>query len=118
VKSANGSRLDKANSQMTIQKYGRFFAVYDDKAALLCVYVYKKGALEVVRRLNSHCGSEQKALVGDSDRPRCIGPAGEVTEAEIHSQRAFHGVSEEPRCARICSRVSWFLLVLGKSSIR
>ena len=37
---------------MAIEKYGsRFWAVYDENRNLVCVTVYKKGALEVVRRL-------------------------------------------------------------------
>lgn len=39
---------------MTIEKYGqRFWAVYDADGTLICVTVYKKGAKEVVRRLES-----------------------------------------------------------------
>jgi hypothetical protein len=36
---------------MRITPYGRYWAVYDDAGVLVCVCVYKKGALEVVRRL-------------------------------------------------------------------
>lgn len=37
----------------TIQKYGksRFWAVIDAAEELVCITVYKRGALEVVRRL-------------------------------------------------------------------
>lgn len=35
---------------MKIKKWGRFFAVFDENDALVCVTVYKKGAAEVVRR--------------------------------------------------------------------
>jgi hypothetical protein len=38
---------------MTIQKYGRFWAVYAGDGALICVCVYKKGAREVLRRLQN-----------------------------------------------------------------
>jgi hypothetical protein len=38
---------------MTIRKYGRFWAVYAGDGALICVCVYKKGALEVLRRLQN-----------------------------------------------------------------
>lgn len=34
-----------------ILRRGRFWAVKDPKGSLVCVAVYKKGALEVVRRL-------------------------------------------------------------------
>jgi len=36
---------------MRIERYGRYWAVYDSANALVCVTVYRKGALEVVRRL-------------------------------------------------------------------
>lgn len=37
---------------MYIRKYGgRYWAVYDEEGTLVCVTVYKKGALEVLRRL-------------------------------------------------------------------
>jgi hypothetical protein len=37
---------------MTIEKYGyRNWAVYDDSGYLICVTVYKKGAIEVLNRL-------------------------------------------------------------------
>ena len=35
---------------MSIRKYGRYWAVYDG-ATLVCVCLYKKGAAEVLRRL-------------------------------------------------------------------
>jgi len=38
---------------MTIKRYkmSRFWAVYDEADALICLCVYRKGADEVVRRL-------------------------------------------------------------------
>lgn len=36
---------------MTITKWGRFWAVTDAAGVLVCLCVYKRGALEVVRRL-------------------------------------------------------------------
>ena len=36
---------------MSIRKYGRCWAVYDDAGELVCVCVYRKGAAEVLRRL-------------------------------------------------------------------
>jgi hypothetical protein len=38
---------------MRITKYGRFWALYDVDGTLICVTVYKKGAQEVVRRLQA-----------------------------------------------------------------
>lgn len=37
---------------MTIEPYARFWAVYDGKNELVCLCVYRKGALEVVDRLS------------------------------------------------------------------
>ena len=37
---------------MSIQRYGRYWAVYDQSDTLVCVTVYRKGAQEVVRRLS------------------------------------------------------------------
>ena len=39
---------------MTITRYkeGRFWALHDAAGRLVCVCVYKKGAIEVVRRLS------------------------------------------------------------------
>jgi hypothetical protein len=37
---------------MKIEKYGRFWAVYDANGILICLTVYKKGAKEVIRRLS------------------------------------------------------------------
>ena len=36
---------------MSIMKHGRYWAVHDAEGALVCIAVYKKGALEVARRL-------------------------------------------------------------------
>ena len=36
---------------MRLTRYGRFWAVYDRAGVLVCVCVYRKGALEVIRRL-------------------------------------------------------------------
>lgn len=37
---------------MTIQQYGRYWAVYDANV-LVCLCVYKKGAKEVLKRLTT-----------------------------------------------------------------
>ena len=51
---------------MTIKKYGsRFWAVWDG-STLVCVALYKKGALEVVRRLES---IKREEVHTDEDRP-------------------------------------------------
>jgi hypothetical protein len=36
---------------MSIRKYGRYWALYDDAGELVWVCLYKKGAAEVLRRL-------------------------------------------------------------------
>jgi hypothetical protein len=36
---------------MMIKRYGRYWAVYDERGTLVCICLYKKGATEVVRRL-------------------------------------------------------------------
>ena len=38
---------------MSIRKYGRSWAVIDADGTLVCLCVYRKGALEVVRRLHA-----------------------------------------------------------------
>ena len=46
---------------MQIKKYGRYFAVFDAQDALVCLCVYRKGAREVVSRLEkSNHESETK----------------------------------------------------------
>ena len=40
---------------MSIRKYGRYWAVYGAAGELVCVCLYKKGAEEVVRRLQARC---------------------------------------------------------------
>ena len=44
---------------MTITRYGRYFAVYDDEQVLVCPCVYRKGAREVVRRMTG--GTDEPA---------------------------------------------------------
>jgi len=36
-----------------VQRQGRFWAVFDSAETLICLTVYKRGALEVVRRLSA-----------------------------------------------------------------
>jgi hypothetical protein len=43
-------RTTTAQDGWTLRKYGRFWAVYDH-GSLVVVTVYRKGALEVMRRL-------------------------------------------------------------------
>ena len=47
---------------MKIKKYGRHFAVLDAHDALVCLCVYRKGAREVVRRLEKSNVASKKLL--------------------------------------------------------
>ncbi|MBM4308360.1 MAG: hypothetical protein FJ123_16650 [Deltaproteobacteria bacterium] len=50
-------------STMEIVKWDRYFALYD-QGELVCITVYKKGALEVSRRIE-----ELKSLIEEAQRP-------------------------------------------------
>jgi hypothetical protein len=43
----------KGDASMTITKHGRFFALHDTGGELIAITVYKKGAQEIIRRLNA-----------------------------------------------------------------
>jgi hypothetical protein len=47
---------------MGIERYGntRYWAVYASDGALICITVYRKGAAEVVRRLQQALGALQQ----------------------------------------------------------
>lgn len=47
---------------MKIEKYGRYFAVVDAQNALVCLCVYRKGAREVVRRLEKSNAASKQSL--------------------------------------------------------
>jgi hypothetical protein len=49
---------------LTLQKYGRFWAIYEQHT-LVVVTVYKKGALEVMKRLASHQSPTTREEVSD-----------------------------------------------------
>ena len=44
---------------MTIRKCRRYWAVIDADGTLVCLCVYKRGALEVVRRLTGQARGQQ-----------------------------------------------------------
>jgi len=44
---------------MTIKRYGRYWAVIDTDNTLVCLCVYRKGAEEVVRRLQALDDAQQ-----------------------------------------------------------
>ncbi len=41
---------------MEIRKRGRYWAVLDEEGKLICLAVYKKGGMEVIRRLTERGG--------------------------------------------------------------
>lgn len=54
---------------MTIQRDGRHWAVYDDRDELVCLTVYRKGAVEVTRRLSNFTeGPGDEPGPSDSER--------------------------------------------------
>ncbi len=52
MKNRQRSPLDEHTGTLRLQKYGQFWAVYDLDDTLVVVTVYKKGALEVIRRFD------------------------------------------------------------------
>ena len=44
---------------MTIERYGRYWKVIDAEGVLLCMIAYKRGVLEVVRRLKTLDDAQQ-----------------------------------------------------------
>ena len=52
----------------SLHRYGRFWAVYDQNA-LVVVTVYRRGALEVIRRLTALHGRPQADQHGGNDDP-------------------------------------------------
>ena len=38
---------------MKIRKRGKFWAVFDDNGRLICLAIYRKGALEVIKKLTT-----------------------------------------------------------------
>jgi hypothetical protein len=44
---------------MTITRHNRFWKVLDTDGTLICLTVYRKGAEEVVRRLQAHTAAPQ-----------------------------------------------------------
>ena len=77
---------------MTITKHGRFFALCDAEGELIAITVYKKGALEIIRRLNAG------AAVAASSESNPEGPHGnrlanggkfETGEARVKAHRGL-----------------------------
>ncbi len=52
MKNRQRSPLDEHPGTFRLRKYGHFWAVYDLDDTLVVVTVYKKGAQEVIRRLD------------------------------------------------------------------
>ncbi len=53
MKNLQGSPLDEHPGTLRLQKYGHFWAVYDLADTLVVVTVYKKGAMEVIKRFEA-----------------------------------------------------------------
>jgi hypothetical protein len=53
---------------LSLQKYGRFWAVYD-QSTLVVVTVYRRGAVEVIRRLTALHVHTQADQYGGNDDP-------------------------------------------------
>ena len=43
---------------MEVRKRGKFWAMYDDKGKMVCLAIYRKGALEIIRRLKDERGKD------------------------------------------------------------
>ncbi len=70
---------------MRYEKYGfRNWAVYDDSNELICITVYKKGALEVIRRLNSLDGNSTVAKVSSYETKQLLK---EIKAASVKIQK-------------------------------
>lgn len=50
---ASGATQTPSVGGYVVQRRGRYWAVLDAAEGLVCVTVYKRGALEVIRRLGS-----------------------------------------------------------------
>jgi hypothetical protein len=66
-------------NRFTISKHGhsRFWAVRDEAGELVCICVYKRGALEVARRLNGEGDCLQEKAVDYARDPTRAQPEGE-----------------------------------------
>ena len=47
---------------MSLSRYGRHWAVYDQSGALVCLCVYKKGAHEVIRRMEASAAAIREVV--------------------------------------------------------
>ncbi len=73
----------------TVTKHGpsRFWAVHDPAGELVCVCVYKRGAVEVIRRLES--APPSPLLLHESAPPRTGETAAQIPMETLgHSSRA------------------------------
>jgi hypothetical protein len=55
---------------MSLSKYGRYWALYDNTDELVCVCLYKKGAAEVLRRLQRPTPPAPPAKIRDKHQTR------------------------------------------------
>jgi hypothetical protein len=62
--SESGGAIGRHESNYTIERRGRFWALLDNRT-LVCLTVYRRGAVEVMRRLESK-GGETSGLCSET----------------------------------------------------
>ena len=70
--------------------YSRFWAIWDDQD-LVAVVVYKKGAAELLRRLQAHAPPPASAGAAMPAAPAATVRAGERQRAAQHARRLTQG---------------------------
>jgi hypothetical protein len=72
---------------MTITRHNRFWKVLDEGGTLICLTVYRKGAEEVVRRLQAHPAAPQ-SLPWTGSRDDTAPPPRPETEQQFFPEQA------------------------------
>ncbi len=86
---------------MTIEKYGRYFAVREHDGTLVCLTVYKRGAEEVVRRL-SRRRSAKKRMERRQGRTDFHTGRQRPAKAAVPAALPRRSQKEAPRCPTCC----------------
>jgi hypothetical protein len=90
---------------MHIEKYrnSRYFAVYDDGGTLVCITLYRKGAQEVMQRLQARNGTPPEPPAADDHLPtdatrrrwhRALAIAAILFEQDGYHSRYLHELSQ------------------------